>query len=62
MALMLWFWQPSGMNLNRLISREFTLMRQHIIMDGRNLWDLKVVDRVGFLYYGIGRGTYNNNQ
>jgi UDPglucose 6-dehydrogenase len=38
------------------------LMRQPIIIDGRNLWDPKSLRDLGFLYYGIGRGTYNNNQ
>ena len=37
------------------------LMRQPIIIDGRNLWDPKSLRDLGFLYYGIGRGTYNNN-
>jgi UDPglucose 6-dehydrogenase len=34
-----------------------TLMRQHIILDGRNLWNPELVRSQGFKYYDIGRGT-----
>jgi UDPglucose 6-dehydrogenase len=34
-----------------------TLMRQHIILDGRNLWNPDLVRSQGFKYYDIGRGT-----
>lgn len=33
------------------------LMRQHIILDGRNLWNPELVRSQGFKYYDIGRGT-----
>jgi len=38
-------------------------MRQPIIMDGRNLWDPNQLKEMGFVYFGVGRGTHmtNNN-
>ncbi|NMC54704.1 MAG: UDP-glucose/GDP-mannose dehydrogenase family protein [Chloroflexi bacterium] len=38
-------------------------MRQPIIMDGRNLWDPDQLKEMGFVYFGVGRGTHmtNNN-
>lgn len=32
------------------------LMRQPIIMDGRNLWDPECLRAMGFTYFGVGRG------
>ncbi len=34
-----------------------TLLRQPLIFDGRNLYDPAAMKRLGFEYYGIGRGT-----
>ncbi len=39
-----------------------TLMRQHIILDGRNLWNPEIVRSQGFKYYDIGRGTNGDNE
>ena len=36
--------------------RIHSLMRQPIIMDGRNLWDSDRLRQQGFTYYGVGRG------
>ncbi len=36
--------------------RIHSLMRQPIIMDGRNLWDSSRLRQQGFAYYGVGRG------
>jgi len=36
-------------------------MRQPIIMDGRNLWDPDQLKEMGFVYFGVGRGTHMNN-
>ncbi len=33
------------------------LMRQPIIMDGRNAWDPEQLRTLGFTYFGVGRGT-----
>ncbi len=44
------------LNLQRLKQA----MRQPIIVDGRNIYDPAMVDRVGFHYRGMGRG-YNGN-
>jgi len=38
-------------------SRIFPLMRQPVIMDGRNLWDEKSLKSMGFQYFGVGRGS-----
>jgi UDPglucose 6-dehydrogenase len=38
-------------------SRIRTLMNQPVIMDGRNLWDENSLKKMGFQYYGVGRGT-----
>jgi UDPglucose 6-dehydrogenase len=35
------------------------LMRQPIILDGRNLWDPEQMRSLGFTYFGVGRGTGN---
>ncbi len=37
------------------------LMRQPIIIDGRNLWDPVHMRAVGFQYYGLGRGNLYHN-
>ena len=34
-----------------------TLMAQHIILDGRNLWDSEALNEMGFTYMGIGRAV-----
>lgn len=44
------------------LKRVFQVMRQPIIMDGRNLWDPDQLISIGFTYFGIGRGTHPNNQ
>lgn len=36
------------------------LMRTHVIMDGRNLWDPDQLRKKGFTYFGVGRGTRVN--
>lgn len=36
------------------------LMRQPIIMDGRNLWDPERMAALGFKYFGVGRGNFPN--
>ncbi|HEX7555216.1 MAG TPA: UDP-glucose/GDP-mannose dehydrogenase family protein, partial [Leptolinea sp.] len=38
-------------------SRIKQLMKQPIIMDGRNLWDENTLKNMGFQYFGVGRGT-----
>lgn len=41
-----------------------SLMKQPVILDGRNLWDPEVLAAQGFTYMGIGRGnlTFNRNR
>lgn len=34
-----------------------SLMKQAVILDGRNLWDAETLRGLGFTYMGIGRGT-----
>jgi UDPglucose 6-dehydrogenase len=34
-----------------------SLMRQPVIMDGRNLWDEKTLANMGFQYFGVGKGS-----
>ena len=34
-----------------------SLMRQPIILDGRNLWDPDRMQKLGFQYYGVGKGN-----
>jgi hypothetical protein len=31
-------------------------MKQPIILDGRNLWNSETLEKIGFVYIGIGRG------
>ncbi len=38
-----------------------TLMRQPVIMDGRNLWDPDYLQELGFQYFGVGRGIKPKN-
>ncbi|MFN7035152.1 MAG: UDP-glucose dehydrogenase family protein [Bellilinea sp.] len=38
-----------------------SLMRNKLIMDGRNLWDPERLRQYGFTYYGIGRPSLNGN-
>ena len=35
-------------------------MRNPVIMDGRNLWDPVQLRKLGFTYYGMGRGKPTN--
>ena len=44
------------------LKRIYDLMRQPIIMDGRNLWDPEKVISIGFKYFGVGRGAYPNGE
>lgn len=37
-------------------------MRQPIIVDGRNLWDPDEMRKLGFIYYGVGRGARNGHE
>jgi UDPglucose 6-dehydrogenase len=37
------------------------LMRNKLIMDGRNLWDPERLRQYGFTYYGIGRPSLNGS-
>jgi UDPglucose 6-dehydrogenase len=37
------------------------LMKQSVIMDGRNLWNPDYLRGLGFKYYGVGRGSQPNN-
>ena len=34
-----------------------SLMKNPVIMDGRNLWDEKTLKNMGFQYFGVGRGS-----
>jgi len=36
------------------------LMKQAVILDGRNLWDSDVLQELGFTYMGVGRGNLQN--
>lgn len=36
-----------------------TAMRQPIVFDGRNFWAQKGLEKMGFEYYGIGRGNHS---
>ena len=44
------------------LKRIYDLMREPIIMDGRNLWDPEKVISLGFKYFGVGRGAYPNGE
>ncbi len=44
------------------LKRIYDLMRQPIIMDGRNLWDPEKMVSIGFKYFGVGRGAYPNGE
>lgn len=35
----------------------YSLMNRPVIFDGRNLWDAEMLRKIGFKYYGIGRGN-----
>ena len=37
------------------------LMRQPIILDGRNIWEPELLRSLGFTYFGVGRGTQLNH-
>jgi UDPglucose 6-dehydrogenase len=36
--------------------RIYQLMHHPVILDGRNLWDPDLLRKIGFLYFGVGRG------
>jgi UDPglucose 6-dehydrogenase len=36
-------------------ARIYELMRQPVILDGRNLWDRDRLRKMGFTYFGVGR-------
>ena len=36
-------------------ARMKTLLRQPVLLDGRNIWDPSELRALGFTYYGIGR-------
>lgn len=38
------------------------LMKQHIIMDGRNLWDGERLCEMGFTYFGVGQAQNNHTE
>jgi UDPglucose 6-dehydrogenase len=38
-----------------------SLMREKIILDGRNLWNPETMKALGFTYFGVGRGTFTSN-
>jgi UDPglucose 6-dehydrogenase len=38
----------------------YPLMRQPVIMDGRNLWDPAQLRALGFTYFSVGRGYHNS--
>jgi UDPglucose 6-dehydrogenase len=38
------------------------LMKQHIIMDGRNLWDGDRLCEMGFTYFGVGQAQTNHSE
>jgi len=38
------------------------IMRQPIILDGRNIWEPELLRSLGFTYFGIGRGTQPNHK
>jgi len=40
--------------------RIYQSMKKPIIMDGRNLWDGEKLRSMGFKYFGVGRGNFNN--
>ncbi|MBA4420998.1 MAG: UDP-glucose 6-dehydrogenase [Anaerolinea sp.] len=37
-------------------------MKQPVIVDGRNLWDPDALSKMGFTYYGVGRGVKVNGE
>lgn len=37
-------------------------MKQPVIVDGRNLWDPDALRKIGFTYYGVGRGSKVNGE
>ncbi len=39
------------------LARLKQLMRQPVLLDGRNVWDAKKAREAGFTYYGVGRTT-----
>jgi hypothetical protein len=34
----------------------FSLMRQPYLIDGRNIYEREEMERLGFVYWGLGRG------
>jgi UDPglucose 6-dehydrogenase len=46
-------------------SRIFKIMRQPVLLDGRNLWDAEPLRALGFKYIGVGRavnGTFHEEE
>lgn len=46
-------------------TRLYKMMRQAIVMDGRNLWDAETLRELGFKYIGVGRavnGTFHEEE
>ncbi len=39
------------------MARIKSLMRQPVLIDGRNIYDPAEMRGMGFVYYGVGRGT-----
>ncbi len=39
-----------------------SLMRNPVILDGRNLWDGESLRAMGFIYFGVGRGNLQNGK
>jgi len=39
------------------LARLKDLMRTHVLLDGRNVWDAAKVRAAGFTYYGVGRNS-----
>jgi len=35
-----------------------TLLKNHVIFDGRNQYNPKILDKMGFKYFGVGRITF----
>ncbi len=36
-----------------------SLMKQHVVFDGRNIYNPQILKELGFVYFGIGRGRVN---
>jgi UDPglucose 6-dehydrogenase len=49
--------QFQAIDLERLLAVMSSALERPVFVDGRNLFDPRVVERAGFRYHGIGRGT-----